>query len=58
MSTRLQDLRECAAEVAANPESKTDGGMAPMYGAAASMPDRSVVGRFLTAYQDLLLDST
>lgn len=53
----VDDLAECTAEVAAAPGTKAEGGTAPMYGAAAAMPDRSVVGRFLVAYQDLLLDS-
>ena len=31
-------------------------GMAPLYGMAAAVPDRRVVGTFLTAYQDALLE--
>lgn len=31
-------------------------GMAPLYGMAAAVPDRRMVGEFLTAYQDALLE--
>lgn len=32
-------------------------GMAPLYGMAAVVPDRRVVGTFLVAYQDALLEA-
>ena len=50
----LQDLEE-AVEEAFQSSGGTDEGMAPMYGMNAKMPDRSIVGEFLTAYQDALL---
>lgn len=53
----LQDLHGACDAMRASPGAAEEGGMAPMYGAAAVMPDRSVVARFLTAYQDLLLDT-
>ena len=49
-----QDLEEVVNEVLANPDA-SDSGMAPVYGMNAKMPDRSIVGDFLTAYQDALL---
>jgi len=33
-----------------------DEGMAPLYGMAAKVPDKRIVGEFLVAYQDLLLE--
>ena len=33
-----------------------DEGMAPLYGMAAKVPDKRIVGEFLIAYQDLLLE--
>ncbi len=33
-----------------------DEGRAPLYGMAAKVPDKRIVGEFLTAYQDLLLE--
>lgn len=51
----LRDLEECVAGVIAHPD--LDGeGMAPMYGMAATVPDRRIVGNFLVAYQDILLE--
>lgn len=41
--------------MAANPSAAGDG-MAPLYGMAATVPDRRIVGQFLTAYQDALLE--
>lgn len=52
-----QDLRACSAALAADPGSAPDGS-APFYGMAASMPDRRLVGDFLEAYQDALLDAS
>ncbi|KAL4518135.1 hypothetical protein Ndes2526A_g01416 [Nannochloris sp. 'desiccata'] len=51
----LRDLEECVAGVLAHPESGGDG-MAPLYGMAATVPDRRIVGNFLIAYQDILLE--
>lgn len=34
-----------------------DDGMAPLYGMAAKVPDKRIIGEFLTAYQDLLLEA-
>jgi hypothetical protein len=31
--------------------------MAPLYGMAAVVPDRRIVGQFLVAYQDALLEA-
>ena len=50
----LQDLEEAVEEAHAS-SGGTDEGMAPVYGMNAKMPDRSIVGEFLTAYQDALL---
>ena len=50
----MQDLEETVQEVLKDP-SVSESGMAPIYGMNAKMPDRSVVGEFLTAYQDALL---
>lgn len=50
----MQDLKECMAAILADPKSVKDG-MAPLYGMAAVMPDRSIVGDFLIAFQDLQL---
>jgi len=47
----LVDLRAAVDEVRANPAS--EGGMAPIYGMAASLPDRSVVSEFLKVYIDM-----
>ena len=33
-----------------------DEGMAPLYGMAAKVPDKRIIGAFLVAYQDLLLE--
>ena len=48
----LADLRESVAAVAANPD--MEGGMAPVYGMAATMPMRGMVGELLRRYIDLL----
>ena len=55
----LIDIKECVQEVLAKRKSNTgddDGGLAPLYGQAAIIPDRRIVGRFLTAYQDMMLE--
>jgi glutamate/tyrosine decarboxylase-like PLP-dependent enzyme len=44
------DLREAVAAVRAQPEA--EGGMAPIYGLAASVPDRTMVSSFLEQYMD------
>ena len=41
--------------VKSNPSCAPDG-MAPMYGMAATLPDRSIIGEFLTAFQDIQLE--
>lgn len=48
----VEDLREAVAFVQANPE--VEGGMAPVYGMAATIPMRSVVDDMLKRYMDLL----
>jgi glutamate/tyrosine decarboxylase-like PLP-dependent enzyme len=48
----LDDLRESVVHVRSQPEQK--GGMAPVYGMAATMPVRSLVGEMLERYMDLL----
>lgn len=46
------DLRASVEEVRATPPTPDEGGLAPIYGLAASIPDRKVVGDFLKAYMD------
>lgn len=46
----VEDLRAAVGRVRANPSA--EGGMAPIYGLAASVPDRAVVADFLKAYMD------
>ncbi|MHC4558174.1 MAG: aminotransferase class V-fold PLP-dependent enzyme [Planctomycetota bacterium] len=48
----VRDLKEAVEYVKANPETK--GGMAPVYGMAATLPVRSVVEDLLERYIDLL----
>lgn len=48
----LADLREAVSQVKQNPQ--TTGGMAPVYGLAATLPLRGVVGDMLKRYIDLL----
>lgn len=50
----LQDLREAVEHVRAHPEEK--GGMAPVYGMAATMPVRGAVGDMLERYLDVLYE--
>ena len=55
----IRDLQDAVTE-AARRESEggqdEDQGMAPLYGMAAKVPDRRIVGNFLIAYQDILLE--
>ena len=50
----MQDLQECTERVRKDPKCVKDG-MAPMYGMAAVMPDRRMIGDFLTMYQEELM---
>jgi glutamate/tyrosine decarboxylase-like PLP-dependent enzyme len=50
----IRDLKESLDHVKANPDEK--GGMAPVYGMAATMPMRGVVGDMLKRYLDLLFE--
>jgi glutamate/tyrosine decarboxylase-like PLP-dependent enzyme len=47
----LADLREAVEAVRAQPQK--EGGMAPLYGMAATLPDRSVISDFLKFYMDM-----
>ncbi|HEY6780710.1 MAG TPA: aspartate aminotransferase family protein [Thermoleophilaceae bacterium] len=47
----LEDLAAAVAEVREQPEA--EGGMAPVYGMAATLPDRAVVADVLKTYMDL-----
>lgn len=46
------DLSASVAEVRSTPAGEGDGGLAPIYGLAASVPDRTLVSEFLKAYMD------
>ncbi len=48
----LQDLKGSVAHVKANPNEK--GGMAPVYGMAANLPDSAIVEDLLDQYMDLI----
>jgi sphinganine-1-phosphate aldolase len=50
----ITDLQESVSKVKANPEQS--GGMAPVYGLAATLPARGVVSDLLKRYIDLLFD--
>ena len=50
----VADLRQAVASVRESPEA--GGGMAPVYGMAASLPVRSLVGMLLTRYIDKLYE--
>ena len=50
----IADLKEAVAIVKADPEKS--GGMAPVYGLAATLPARGVVGDILKRYIDLLYE--
>jgi glutamate/tyrosine decarboxylase-like PLP-dependent enzyme len=51
----VSDLRDAVAHVRSEPAA--EGGMAPVYGLAASLPVRGAVGDILTAYLDVLYDA-
>ena len=51
----IRDLREAYADN--DGDHDDDEGMAPLYGMAAKVPDKRIIGEFLTAYQDLLLEA-
>lgn len=53
----LRDLKECVAGLLEHPEEGKGEGSAPLYGMAAVVPDRRIVGNFLVAYQDILLEA-
>ena len=53
----VRDFREAVQAIVSEP-GQFKGGMAPVYGIAASIPDRSVVRGFVTGYLDRLLDVT
>jgi hypothetical protein len=46
------DLEASVEEVRAVPAAEDAGGLAPIYGLAASVPDRTLVSDFLKAYMD------
>jgi hypothetical protein len=48
----IEDLKAAVDDVKANPAA--EGGMAPMYGMAATIPVRGLVGDLLEEYIDLL----
>jgi glutamate/tyrosine decarboxylase-like PLP-dependent enzyme len=50
----LDDLRESVVWVQEHPEA--EGGMAPVYGMAATMPMRGIVGEMLKRYIDVLYE--
>ena len=52
----VQDLKESIATLVSSENKDSDHGMAPLYGMAAKVPDRRIVGNFLIAYQDILLE--
>lgn len=49
----LIDLEESFKAVKEHPENFRDG-LAPVYGMAAEMPDRSMVGQLMSSYLDVL----
>lgn len=51
----LKDLGEVVAQALKDPKAGGDG-KAPLYGMAATVPDRRIVSQFLTAFQDALLE--
>jgi len=53
----LKDLEVAVKEALSCPDGSGSQGMAPVYGMNAQMPDRSVVGEFLSTYQDVLLST-
>lgn len=52
----LSDLGEVVAQAVKDPSAGGDGN-APLYGMAATVPDRRIVSQFLTAFQDALLEA-
>jgi sphinganine-1-phosphate aldolase len=55
MLCRPQDLKEAVATLKADPKLAKSGN-APLYGMAATVPDRSIVSEFLVAFQDMQLE--
>eukprot|EP01104_Vermistella_antarctica_P020389 TRINITY_DN8701_c0_g1_i1.p1 TRINITY_DN8701_c0_g1~~TRINITY_DN8701_c0_g1_i1.p1 ORF type:complete len:531 (-),score=181.18 TRINITY_DN8701_c0_g1_i1:158-1750(-) len=53
VNTYLEDLAECTDHVRNHPEDYNDG-LAPVYGMAAEMPDRSLIGEMMKGYMDVL----
>jgi len=53
----VDDVKKGVAQIMKSPGSKTTGAGA-MYGMAASIPDRSIVGDLTKAYLDAFYDST
>lgn len=51
----VKDLKEAIATLKADPKLAKSGN-APLYGMAATVPDRSIVGEFLVAFQDIQLE--
>lgn len=51
----LADLKTTIQQLIHNPE-PLPGGSAPIYGMAATLPDRGLVGEFLATFQDAMLD--
>lgn len=49
----VADLAEAVAAVRANPKNFAE--MAPIYGMAATMPDRGVIRDFVSSYLDVVL---
>ena len=54
----LKDLKECVQLVLEHSKdgARNEEGVAPLYGQASMIPDRRIVGRFLSAYQDMMLE--
>lgn len=53
----ILDLKDSVAYCMSHKDDEqSDQGMAPLYGMAAKVPDRRIVGNFLVAYQDILLE--
>ena len=54
---RLLGLPSCLPALPPQDPKAGGDGMAPLYGMAAVVPDRRIVGQFLVAYQDALLEA-
>jgi sphinganine-1-phosphate aldolase len=52
----LKDLKDSVALVKSNPNAFPDG-LAPMYGMAASLPDRSIISDIGKTYLDAVLET-